>query len=86
VRVLIELASGDRERAQVRATQLLEAAEAEGPRDDAVVRTWVAHLFGEDAAGGPMAVERAHRTLEGAGWIQHLREPDLMPVAPMVGG
>ena len=77
-RVLIELASGEREAAQAGALGLLEKERAEGHGNAVAARVWwVGSLFGPDAAGGPGEVEKARKALEAAHWIQFLREPEL---------
>jgi tetratricopeptide (TPR) repeat protein len=75
---LILRAAGEADRARAIAAELLDEARTEGHRNYLAGLTWwVGRLFGEDVAGGADAVEEAGRTLEGAHWVQSLREPDL---------
>jgi len=77
-RALLELASGDQDRARSRALRLLEAERATGLRNPVAARTWwVARLFGAEHVGGEAASERARRTLEEAHWEQFINEPEL---------
>src|SRR5439155_24361905 len=77
-RVLIELATGEREAARAGALRLLEEERAEGHRNPVAARVWwVGSLFGPDAVGGPTEMEEARQALEAAHWVQFLREPEL---------
>ena len=87
-KVLVELLSGDRQRALTRAVRLLEkergaslrnfTAAQPGQANYVAARVlWVGRLFGAEHAGGEEEVDRARKTLEEHHWIQFLREPDL---------
>jgi class 3 adenylate cyclase/tetratricopeptide (TPR) repeat protein len=77
-RALLELATGDHERALSRALLVLENERATGLRNPLAARTWwVARLFGDEHVGGEAVAEEARQTLERAHWEQFIREPEL---------
>ena len=92
-RVLVELLSGERQRALTRAVHLLEKERGASLRNFTEAKPgqanyvaarllWVGRLFGPEHAGGEEEVERARKTLEDHHWVQFLREPDLqLPAA-----
>jgi tetratricopeptide (TPR) repeat protein len=73
---LLALAEGDRDLARERALAGWEAARPKSRNELASWTWWVGSLFGPDAVGGEERLEGARRTLESAGWIQHVHEPD----------
>jgi tetratricopeptide (TPR) repeat protein len=73
---LLDLAEGDRDQARKRAVAALEAARPQSRNELASWIWWVGSLFDAQAAGGEDRVDWARQTLESAGWIQHLREPE----------
>lgn len=73
---LLALAEGDPEQAREKAVAALEAARPTARNELASWTWWVGRLFGPEFVGGEERVEWARQTLESAGWIQHLGEPD----------
>jgi tetratricopeptide (TPR) repeat protein len=77
--LLVHLAEGDRDTALERAIALLELQRARGLRNEIATATWwVGRVFGADVVGGEAAVDGARAVLESAGWVQFIREPDLL--------
>ncbi len=77
--VLLLLVEGALDAASERAQTLLRVARADGLRNETATTTWwVSRLFGPDAVGGEAAAEEARVTLEKAGWVQFVQEPDLV--------
>ena len=77
---VVALAEGDEGTARAKATLALDTnAGLEGmPNLRAAQVWWAGRLFGPDEAGGPQALDDAHRTLEDHHWLQALREPDMV--------
>jgi hypothetical protein len=73
---LLALAEGDPEQAREKAVAALEKARPKARNELASWTWWVGRLFGPESVGGEDRVEWARQTLESAGWIQHLGEPD----------
>jgi class 3 adenylate cyclase/tetratricopeptide (TPR) repeat protein len=74
-RMFIALAEEDGVTARSLADQILRLdREAGRPVGQAISTWWVASLFGPDAAGGEVEVERARDVLESAGWVRAFRE------------
>jgi tetratricopeptide (TPR) repeat protein len=77
--VLLLLVEGDLEAARERAKALLDAMRADDLRNEIATTTWwVARLFGPDAVGGEDVAEEARATLEKAGWVQFVQDPELV--------
>jgi len=77
--ILVHLAEGDRETARERGAALLELHRSMGRRNEIAATTWwVGRLLGPDVAGGEEAMAQARATLEDAGWVQFVHEPDLV--------
>ncbi|HXJ62939.1 MAG TPA: hypothetical protein VNN79_04215, partial [Actinomycetota bacterium] len=75
--VLLLLVEGDVDAARERAVRMLEMQRADGLRNEIASTTWwVARLFGADVVGGDDVAEDARSTLEKAGWVQFVHEPD----------
>jgi tetratricopeptide (TPR) repeat protein len=77
--VLLLLLEGEADQARERAARLLEGAREDGQRNEVASTTWwLARLFGPELVGGEDVAEEARATLEKAGWVQFVREPDLV--------
>jgi class 3 adenylate cyclase/tetratricopeptide (TPR) repeat protein len=77
--LLVHLAEGQEEVARERALAVLDMQRARGLRNEiATITWWAGRVFGPDAVGGEATVEEARATLEAAGWVQFIREPDLV--------
>ncbi|HEY7283365.1 MAG TPA: adenylate/guanylate cyclase domain-containing protein [Actinomycetota bacterium] len=77
--VLLLLVEGDLGTARDRAQNLLDVVRADGRRNEIATTTWwVARLFGADEVGGEDVAEEARATLERAGWVQFVQEPELV--------
>jgi class 3 adenylate cyclase/tetratricopeptide (TPR) repeat protein len=81
---LLALAEGDPDLAREKAVSGLEAASPKARNELASWTWWVGSLFGAEAVGGEKRLEWARQTLESAGWIQRLNEPEwaLASVSP----
>jgi tetratricopeptide (TPR) repeat protein len=76
---LVLLAEGRPEEAVSLAGEILAGERARGwPNEVAAQTWWTGSLFGADAVGGDDAMEAARARLEQVGWIQAVREPELM--------
>ncbi|TMK86672.1 MAG: tetratricopeptide repeat protein [Actinobacteria bacterium] len=76
---LIALREGRGERALELAQRVLTTVRSDGWKIPVASRVWwVGRIFGPEHAGGPEAVEEARRTLQEAGWLYALAEPDLI--------
>jgi tetratricopeptide (TPR) repeat protein len=83
-KALVDLAEGDRSRAEIRLRRTLELVRDEGFSNWIATRTvLVERLLGPDQVGGELTLEEARRTLERAGWLYALTEAD--QVAEIVG-
>jgi hypothetical protein len=77
--LLVHLAEGDTDTARERGAALLELHKGMGRRNEIAATTWwVGRLVGPDVVGGEEAMAAARATLEDAGWVQFVKEPDLV--------
>jgi tetratricopeptide (TPR) repeat protein len=83
-KALVDLADGDRNKAEERLRRTLELIHQEGlPNWVATRAVLVAALIGPQAVGGEAAVAQARETLEKAGWLHALADADQL--AAVVG-
>jgi class 3 adenylate cyclase/tetratricopeptide (TPR) repeat protein len=86
---LVDLADGDRNRAEPRLLKGLELIRSEGlPNPTAARVVVVAALLGSDAAGGEEQVAEARQRLEQTGWLSSIVDAEQMAaaVAPTLAG
>jgi len=77
--LLVHLAEGQEETALERAVALLDMQRGRGLGNEIATATWwVGRVFGAKAVGGEAVLQRARETLEAAGWVQFVHEPDLV--------
>jgi len=75
---VIMLAEGDVDGAAQAGLELIDLYRRSGARNDTAGAVWwMGRMFGAEMVGGEAAVEEARGTLEGAHWIQALKDPDL---------
>jgi class 3 adenylate cyclase/tetratricopeptide (TPR) repeat protein len=75
---LLRLVEGDRDRALELARRSLEVYQDPAWRNAIAGKVWwIGRLFGPEVVGGAQVLEEARQTLEAAGWLQPLAEPDL---------
>ena len=77
--IFVALAEADTETARTKSLAAVEAERGPAgvPNGLAAQIWWAGRLFGEDAVGGPAALEEAREQLERHHWLQALAEPDL---------
>jgi tetratricopeptide (TPR) repeat protein len=69
----------DPEMARARSEEALRLVEALSlPNETAAVIAWLGGLFGAGAAGGDGSLDEARDLLQSNGWLQALREPELL--------
>ena len=69
----------DPETARARAEEALGLVESlHLPNETAAAVAWLGGLFGAGAAGGDETLAEARETLQRNGWVQALREPELL--------
>jgi class 3 adenylate cyclase/tetratricopeptide (TPR) repeat protein len=85
-KALVDLADGDRPRAEERLRRTLELIHQEGLSNWVATRVvLVAALIGAEAVGGEPAIAEARETLEKASWLHALADADQLAAAVSAG-
>ncbi|MDP9242067.1 MAG: AAA family ATPase [Actinomycetota bacterium] len=76
---LVILAEGRADEAAALAAEILASERARGWPNEVAAQTWsIGTLFAPELVGGEDVMKAAHDRLEQVGWIQAIREPELM--------